>query len=106
MRSPSFSSLCPHGVLVTDPPNQPSPMAAAMEWVSRIFAVALEMLLPGLAGIWLDKKLGTGFLVLVGFGLGIALAIWHLLAMSKRATNSRKIPQRNGTKADKPRPDD
>ena len=81
-------------------------MAAAMEWVSRIFAVALEMVLPGLAGIWLDEKLGTGFLVLVGFGLGIALAIWHLLAMSKRTTNVHKVARRNGTKSDEPRLDE
>ena len=81
-------------------------MAAAMEWVSRIFAVAVEMVLPGIAGIWLDEKLGTGFLVLVGFGLGIALAIYHLLAMSKRADRSFKAdPRRGGSSNDASRDD-
>jgi hypothetical protein len=41
------------------------------------------MVLPGIAGQWLDARLGTKFLVLVGFGLGIALAIWHLLIVTK-----------------------
>ena len=58
-------------------------MAIAMEWVSRIFTVALEMILPGLGGQWLDRKLGTGFLVLVGFVLGLTLGITHLLMMTK-----------------------
>lgn len=80
---------------MTDSPDQPSPMAAAMEWVSRIFAVALEMVLPGLAGIWLDERLGTGFLVLLGFGLGIALGIWHLLAMSKRSQAASRKPRQD-----------
>jgi hypothetical protein len=54
-----------------------------MEWVSRIFAISLEMILPGLFGQWLDGKLGTSFLVLIGFGLGISLAIWHLTRLGK-----------------------
>jgi len=61
----------------------------ATEWVSRILAVALEMILPGLAGQWLDTRWGTQFLALVGFGLGISLAIYHLLVMTK-AQNSRR----------------
>jgi hypothetical protein len=61
-----------------------------MEWSSRIFAVSLEMVLPGLAGQWLDKRWGTGFLALVGFALGITLAIWHLLVMTRASNGKRK----------------
>ena len=57
-----------------------------MQWVSRITAVGLEMVLPGLAGQWLDDRLGTSFLALVGFAGGICLGIWHLLVMT-RTTN-------------------
>lgn len=57
-----------------------------MEWVSRIMAVSIEMVVPGLAGQWLDARLGTKFLVLVGFALGLTLGIWHLLVMTKAAT--------------------
>lgn len=69
-------------------------MAQAMEWVTRITTVALEMVLPGLAGLWFDRRLGTGFFVLIGFGLGMVVGIWHLLVMTgsvgKKNKNSSK----------------
>lgn len=66
------------------PDDQVAPMAAAMEWVSRITTISLEMVLPGLAGQWLDQKWGTNFLALVGFALGLTIGIWHLLALTKQ----------------------
>ena len=62
-------------------------MAEAMNWVSKITAVALEMILPGLAGLWLDNQLGTRFLALLGFALGVPLGMWHLIAMTKSKRN-------------------
>jgi F0F1-type ATP synthase assembly protein I len=45
----------------------------------------MEMLLPGLAGYWLDTKAGTPpVMMMVGFGAGMTLAIWHLLQLTKR----------------------
>ena len=64
-------------------------MAAAMNWVSKITTVALEMVLPGLAGLWLDNELGTRFLSLTGFALGVPLGMWHLIAMTKSNGTSR-----------------
>jgi len=55
-----------------------------MEWVSRVLAISLEMVLPGLFGQWLDGKFGTRFLVLFGFALGISAAIWHLTRLGKQ----------------------
>ncbi len=60
-----------------------SPMAAAMEWVARIMGAAVVMILPGLAGQWVDSKLGTGWIVLVGFAFGISLSIYYLLAITR-----------------------
>jgi hypothetical protein len=57
--------------------------AEAMNWVAKITAVVLEMLLPGLAGLWLDSQLETRFLTLLGFALGVPLGLWHLIAMTK-----------------------
>ena len=68
---------------VNGSPEKRSPLAEAVQWVSRITTVALEMVLPGLAGHWLDQRLGTGFLVLVGFVLGLTCGLWHLLAMTR-----------------------
>ena len=56
----------------------------AYQWASRIMVVALEMVLPGLAGHWLDKRLGTVVLfMLIGLGLGSTAAIVHLIRMTR-----------------------
>lgn len=68
-------------------------MALAMEWVSRITTVALEMVLPGVLGGWLDGRLGTGYLGLIGFAFGFAVGFWHLLRMTKS-------PARESSKGD------
>jgi len=62
-------------------------MAEAMNWVSKITTVALEMVLPGLAGLWLDNQLETRFLTLLGFAFGVPLGMWHLIAMTKSERN-------------------
>ena len=57
-----------------------------MEWVSQITTVVAEMVLPGLAGVWLDHRWGTKFLALAGFALGLTVGIWHLIAMTQPKT--------------------
>lgn len=66
-----------------------------MEWVSRIFAVAVVMVLPGLAGQWLDKRLGTGFLALVGFAIGLTSGIAYLVKITSVGVGKKK---NNGSK--------
>lgn len=57
-------------------------MAVAYQWASRIMVVAMEMVLPGLAGHWLDRQLNTVVLfLLVGLGLGCMAATVHLIQM-------------------------
>ena len=83
-----------------DEPQPLHPIAAAMGWVSRIITVALEMVLPGLAGQWLDRRWGTSFIGLIGFALGLTLGIWHLLQMT-RSLNT-KGGRRTPPKKDSP----
>lgn len=59
-------------------------MSLAVEWVARITAVALLMILPGIGGHWLDGQFQTGFLALVGFAFGFVAGFVALLAMVKR----------------------
>jgi hypothetical protein len=66
-------------------------MALAIGWVSKITTVALEMVIPGLIGTWLDKRWGTQFLALAGFALGITVSIWHLLKMT--SSGNKKPPK-------------
>ena len=65
-----------------------------MAWVSRITTVGLEMVLPGLAGVYLDRKLGTSFLTLIGFGLGLVVGMTHLLLMTAWSEQEDSSEQR------------
>jgi len=68
--------------------NRPSadPLALAMEWVSKITTVALEMVLPAVGGGYLDQRLGTKYWTLIGLVLGFVVGMWHLLVMTKVKT--------------------
>lgn len=67
-----------------------TPMAAAMQWVARITAAALMMFLPGLGGQWLDGRLETRFLTIVGFALGLVGGMAYLIAATRQADAERK----------------
>lgn len=72
---------------LTQPPDgreARSPMAIAATWGSRITTVALEMVVPGLIGFWIDSRLGTKMVFgMAGFAFGLTLGIWHLVQMAK-----------------------
>ena len=57
---------------------------------SRAIAVMILMVIPGVIGGYLDKWLGTQFLILVGFAIGIAIAIYGLLYVAKIADLAAK----------------
>ena len=57
--------------------------AKAYHWASRVATVCLEMIVPGLLGLWIDQRIGTVVLLgVLGFAFGITIAIWHLLRMT------------------------
>lgn len=59
-------------------------MAIAAEWTTRILTISAEMAIPGVAGSWLDRRLGTKVLfTLLGVGLGMLLAGWELMKIVK-----------------------
>jgi hypothetical protein len=61
-----------------------SPAAKAYLWSSRIMVASLEMVLPGLAGHWVDDRLGTVVLfMLLGFSIGGTAAVVHLIHMTR-----------------------
>ena len=77
---------------MTTPSDDRSPVAIAYQWASRIIVVALEMVLPGMAGLWLDNQIGTVVLfMLIGFGMGCTGAVVHLIQMTRvdAARNSK-----------------
>ena len=75
------------------PDDRRPPLGQAVAWASRVMTVALEMVLPGLIGIWIDRKLGwKASCTLAGFGLGFSVALWHLLKLTKQTSGLREDP--------------
>lgn len=66
-------------------PNQSSPLAIGLQWVSRITALALEFVLPLVAGHLIDARLDTAPLAtIVGACLGFALGLYHVIQLAKK----------------------
>lgn len=62
-----------------------STVAKAAEWASRIMTISLEMVLPGLAGYWIDSMLGSKVVFMfVGFAIGSFIAFKQLMAIAKQ----------------------
>jgi F0F1-type ATP synthase assembly protein I len=72
-------------------PDDRSPMARASVWVTRIMTISLEMVLPGLAGYWLDQKLQTvALFMLIGFALGCTAAAFQLIQLTRTVAAKRQ----------------
>jgi hypothetical protein len=68
---------------VTISPDDRARIAVAGHWVSRVMTNALAMVVPGLMGLYLDRRLGSlPLLTFVGFALGMTVAIWQLPRMT------------------------
>lgn len=67
-----------------------SPIGEAMVWVSRIMAIGMTMFLPGVAGNWLDARLGTSFLGLLGIAAGLGVAIFWLTQLTGATGRSKR----------------
>ena len=59
-------------------------VAEGINWATRITSIAVLMIGPGLLGLWLDHRLGTWFIAIVGFLVGISGALWYLTVMARR----------------------
>lgn len=78
-------------------------------WIGRIFAIMLFMMGPGVAGMWMDKQLGTRFLAAIGIVIGMVLGTTALLVLVnvKRPAPDGKMDQHSRTsRGDEDRSDD
>jgi len=67
-----------------NPSDDHSSYAHAMQWVSRITSIAMEMVLPIVIGYWIDQRLGTKIVfLLLGLVLGFATGMWQLIKLAK-----------------------
>ena len=81
-------------------------MAEAMNWVSRITVIGVEMVLFGIAGQWADQRFHTTFLRPIGFLLGLTVAGYHLFAIVQRANRkaARSVPSQRDPEGTTPDP--
>jgi F0F1-type ATP synthase assembly protein I len=69
---------------VTEQHDDRSPYAAAYEWTARITSISLELIIPILAGFWLDQWLHlTPLFLIVGVILGFLTATLSLVRLTK-----------------------
>jgi F0F1-type ATP synthase assembly protein I len=65
-----------------------------MQWVAKITTVGLEMVLPAIAGTYLDRYLRTNYWAVIGLVVGMVVGFWHLLQMTKAASGKGRPPKR------------
>jgi hypothetical protein len=70
------------------------PVAVAMQWVARIFAAAIMMVVPGVVGEWGDSRWSVGWLGPAGFVLGLMGGMAYLIAATRSAEAERKAARR------------
>jgi len=59
--------------------------AIAYHWASRVMTICLEMVLPGVLGLFADKQFGTRFVfTLIGFSVGLVLGVVHLIRLTDK----------------------
>jgi len=72
-------------------------MAKAVAWSSGAISIALEMALPALLGLWVDRKLGTVLVFLVlGAALGMTLGLFHLIRLAKSLSDTPQTDKSRG----------
>ena len=58
---------------------------ASVNAFSRVIAVMVLMMMPGVIGYFLDKWLGMSFLIVVGVVIGMVIAVIGLVLVARQA---------------------
>ena len=62
--------------------------------------IAMEMVIPGLIGLWIDSRLGTTpWLLIAGMVLGFGIGVWQLVKLGEVIDN-RTLPEDEKEKKD------
>ncbi len=73
-------------------------MHTSINVFSRVIAVMVMMMMLGLVGFFLDKWLGTSFMIIVGFIAGMILAVFGLLFIARQANQELQTVTRKSHK--------
>ncbi len=87
---------------VTMVPDDRSPQAIAYHWASRIMTVALEMVVPGVLGYWLDQWIGSRFVfTILGFAAGLIGGMIHLVRIASPPKSMKKTDSASHERSDR-----
>jgi len=68
---------------VNTPTDDRAPLTRAYDRATRGMTVAIGMVVPGLAGHYLDDRLGTRVVFTIfGFAIGLAFGVWQLVRLA------------------------
>jgi hypothetical protein len=100
---------------VAPPPDDRTPLALAIAWATTATTIALEMTIPALLGVGLDRWLGIPIVfTALGAIAGLTLGVLHLMRMttpgkplpgSKRASSQHVRQPDSTTPGDDPSAD-
>ncbi len=82
--------MAPENHSKSKPDETRNAMNASINAFSRVLAVMLLMIVPGVVGYFSDKWLGTKFQIVIGFIVGMILAVFGLILVVKRADDEMK----------------
>lgn len=71
-------------------------IARAWGWSTQVTAIALEMVVPGVVGLWIDRLLGTVMVFLVlGVIFGMTAGLMHLVQFARRIGEKETKEEKN-----------
>ncbi len=74
-----------------------SMIAKGWSWGHQAMSISLEMVVPGLLGLWVDHQVGTLPLFLIlGVIFGMTAGMIHLVQFAKRINQEGQAPSRRG----------
>jgi F0F1-type ATP synthase assembly protein I len=77
-----------------------SMIAKGWSWGQQAMAISLEMVVPGMIGLWIDRLIGTLPLFLIlGVIFGMTAGMIHLVQFAKRISKNGQTPARGGRRA-------
>lgn len=81
-----------HSIKKPEYPATPrrSPLAEAYTWVSKIISCCLTMVLPGIAGHYIDAHFETAIWEISGWIIGPLLGFYQLLTITKESTRKQE----------------
>ncbi len=78
-----------------------SMVAQAWGWGYQVISISLEMVVPAILGLWIDRLIGTlPLLLILGAVFGMIAGMVHLLQFAQRLSKRGEQPTHGAGKAE------